>query len=181
MTDIYLYNLTNKIHSYNKEVLLKNLSHYLNKKPSEVKINTTENGKPWVSGVFYSISHSRNLLVQLFSKQGDVGIDIEFINKNRDFLKLAQRYFHHNEFTRLNSMPIDKARVLFFQLWSAKEAVCKLEGGRLWFYLKKNLLLNDRVITQYENISLNCLNLIKDFSFCIATQFKPSSLRVVHE
>jgi len=60
---------------------------------------------------------------------------------------------------------------LFYDLWTAKEAVCKAQGGRLWFYLNNNFL-NPRKSIKAKITGLNILQfkIISNFSVTLVTQ-----------
>ena len=77
----------------NNSLLLSNLSKYLDKDKDEIEITKNENGKPKTKGIFFSVSHSHNYLLQVFTKSSDIGVDIEKITQKRNYLKLASRYF----------------------------------------------------------------------------------------
>jgi len=71
-----------------------------------------------VMDVDFNISHSDNLVMVVLSRQATVGIDVE---KIRPLKSLAFRsVMQPHELTRIAQQP-----VLFFQLWSLKEAVVK--------------------------------------------------------
>lgn len=102
----------NKINAYkNKDDKVRSLigltlaHRYLNIK--EVKY--TENGKPFGNCGFFNISHSGDIVVLLSSKNNDVGVDIEHINRDKKKLdeyvfgtKMSQKEFIEN-WTRLEA------------------------------------------------------------------------------
>lgn len=145
-----------------KELLFNNLSHYLKKPKAEIKLYKNANGKPKTQGVEFSISHSQNTLVQGFCLTTKIGVDVEFIDSTRNVLSLAKRYFHKQEVKHLLALDEIEQVQHFYWLWTRKEALCKLQGGRLWYYLKTNVLnpnltldgSNDTVVIEsYDKIS----------------------------
>lgn len=163
-----------------RKKLLENLSHYLGKSVQEVNIQYNENGKPQVNGVYFSVSHCREKIIQIFSTDTEIGADIEFKNNKRPFLNLAQRYFHPNESEYLSKLPIEDATDLFYNLWTAKEAVCKAHGGRLWYYLADNYLTCDLNMSSVINgMNLQHFNRMRDFSLCIASSGKIENVKYV--
>ena len=69
------------------------------------------------NGIYFSISHSENLVVVAFD-EAPVGVDVEFI-KPRNFEKLAERYNIKIE------TPLD-----FYKWWTAYEAKYKNPNGK---------------------------------------------------
>ncbi len=180
MIYLHIYQIDNSIKSQSKIILQENLAHYL--KTDTFAITNNENGKPTTSGIHFSISHSKDRLVQAFSLQGELGVDIEFINDQRDYLKLAKRYFHLREYKLLKSLEQKNAALLFYNLWTVKEAVCKVQGGRLWFYLDDNYLDDKQKIHQtFKGLSIFQLDTIKGFSLTLATENPTEAVKLIHE
>jgi phosphopantetheinyl transferase len=166
---------------FSKDILLQNLSHYFNKKISTNDLVKNDNGKPSIAGLFFSISHSKNHLVQAFSLKSELGIDVEFIQYKRNILALAKRYFHAKEFEFLQAQSAAHACRLFYSLWSRKEAVCKAQGGRLWYYLHDNYLTADNhMATTIKGLSLTQLDCIPKFSLVIASQNSTDKIEIIH-
>jgi len=171
MIHLHQYEFGNDTKAHSKKKLIENLSHYLGKNQNEINIQNNENGKPYVSDIFFSVSHCKDKVVQIFSFSDEVGVDIEFRNSNRRYLNLAKRYFHKFEYNQLTTIPAQDSLKLFYNLWTVKEAVCKTNGGRLWYYLANNYLSNDmKIAPQTHGINVKCLNQITDFSLCIASK-----------
>ena len=77
----------------------------------------------------FSLSHSRNWISCVVSANAMVGVDIEVNDPSRDFVTSSQLAFHPNDYLWLLSQP-DAARAsAFYQLWSMREALFKLESG----------------------------------------------------
>lgn len=77
----------------------------------------------------FSLSHSRNWISCVVSANAMVGVDVEVNDPSRDFVTSSQLVFHQNDYLWLLSQP-DAARAsAFYQLWSMREALSKLESG----------------------------------------------------
>ena len=164
------------------DLLLSNLSHYLHKPTKKLKLKKTPNGKPIINGIHFSISHSKNVLVYAFSLGNQVGIDVESINPAREVLKLAKRYFHPDEFLFLKNFNKQEQAYRFFQLWTQKEALCKLDGGRLWFYLKENMLSSKKYTKNNDNpVFIQSYDKIPQFSLSIASTKEPNEIRFIEK
>lgn len=98
----------------------------------EITVQKQQSGKPvLLSGsqkLYISVSHSKGLQVTAISRF-EVGVDIE---KVRDiaFDDIAKRFFANEE------VPADKKD--FFEMWTKKEAVHKMNGSNLLKTLKQN-------------------------------------------
>ena len=82
----------------------------------------------------FSISHSGELSVTLYSKDGDVGVDVEKISVNRDIRGISERFFSCDERKYLEEREYSVED--FYKIWTAKEAILKFSGGALSDILK---------------------------------------------
>jgi len=184
MINIHTYDTSGQSKQDIKQILMENLANYLNKPCSHIKINTNKNGKPFTDGLFFSISHCRNKLIQVFSTDGDgeVGIDIEYKNSKRNYLKLAKRYFHINEYEHMQSLAKHEAIVLFYKLWTTKEAYCKYRGGTLWHFLEDNFLDDENtIVNKRKEVYLKEFNLYTNYAMSLATTTFSTSEIIKHD
>jgi len=143
-----------------------NTSRYL-------EIFKNANGKPYVKEpVYFSHSNSKNLYAYVISTDVDVAIDIERIRAKHDFMKLANRYFHDQEKQKLNQLSAKNQSLNFYQMWTQKEAWCKLEGGNLWSYLNRQLPCHQLKTQQKDSIHLSNISDICGFSGTVASRKK---------
>jgi phosphopantetheinyl transferase len=107
------------------------LSELLSCPPESIGFKLTTRGKPYLKGGDYhfSLSHSGNWLSLMINKEKPVGVDLEVI-KDRDFLKLAGRFFSPLEKKWLEEDPYNRSG-RFYQIWTQKEAVLKATGEGL--------------------------------------------------
>ena len=97
-------------------------------------IDTTEHGKPFVKdGPPFSIAHAGNLVACCVAAVGDVGIDVEFADTDRNIAGIAKRFFSGNETEWLRDKPADH----FFMLWVLKEAWVKAFGLSIFGNMQK--------------------------------------------
>jgi 4'-phosphopantetheinyl transferase len=111
--------------------LLRNVLAYYTGIPSaSLEFARRAQGKPYLlnSPIFFNLSHSGNFAVLAVSTRGEIGIDIETI-RARNFLAIAERYYHANELKQLLAIPEAEREELFFKLWTLKEAFFKATGG----------------------------------------------------
>ena len=108
------------------------LAYYTGLPSASLEFAKKEQGKPYLinvpSPIYFNLSHSGNVAALAVSAAGEIGVDIETI-RPRNFLAIAERYFHADELTQLLALPEAKREALFFQLWTLKEAFFKATGG----------------------------------------------------
>ena len=107
-------------------------SLYASIAPRDVKIEITKSGKPFfenIADLHFNISHSGSEVAIAFSTK-PVGFDMEVLDRKRDCLAIAERFFTAEE-SREVKMAGDSANKLFARLWTAKEAMLKLSGEGL--------------------------------------------------
>ena len=108
-----------------KLLLLKGLSDlFPNEKIDLELLQTTD--KPTYKNlpIHFSSSHSQDLVVVAFSETQEIGIDIEF-RKNID-IEIFKDFFHVQEKKSLQKSKTKS--VLFYNLWTKKEALLKTSG-----------------------------------------------------
>ncbi len=179
MIYLHVYQNTEDLKKQSKLLLHKNLSDYLHKDIIKGDITYNPNGKPIIKGMHFSVSHSKNVVVQAFNDSQALGVDVEYINNKRNYLALAKRYYHLEEFEQMKSLKPKHACQLFYTLWSLKEAVCKAEGGRLWYYLSQNYLQqNKQLVTKMNGMNLTTYNGIKGYSLALAS-YADTEIKVI--
>lgn len=99
----------------------------------EEKINffTSRLGKPYhkeIAGklnVDFNISHSGQIVIAAFSKNMEIGVDVQEIIKCPEYLEIAKNFFTIEEAANIEKEYDIK---IFYQYWSAKEAYLKALG-----------------------------------------------------
>lgn len=84
-----------------------------------------------------NVSHTRGLAAAAISTEGQVGIDVEFVDLTLDHAAVTARFYHADERAALARLPPLQRRAAFFALWTGKEAVAKALG----MGLERELLL----------------------------------------
>jgi len=120
--------------------LRKILSPYLSESPEKIRFEIASSGKPLHSKIFFSLSHSKNLALIAVSQKMPVGIDIEQVRPVPSKLLIAKRFFAQSEFKRLESLSESCQQSAFFDLWTAKEALTKAKGVRLFDELSQEVI-----------------------------------------
>ena len=138
--------------------------------PKEVLAD--KNGKPYIDGIFFNISHSNEYVAVAISDK-EVGCDIEKITDiNSD---IAKRYFSPKEYEKIIACESEEEKkILFFRLWTLKESFLKAIGLGLNQPLNSFTINFEKEITVTQNItekdySFYEYNGIKDYSLSICT------------
>lgn len=119
------------------------LGKYLKKKPSRILFKYNKYGKPMLSGLpdnvalCFNVSHSKEAALYAFTKVGEIGIDIEYINRNLVFEEIADKFFSSDEAAMLQEISEDRKAEVFFNYWTCKEAYIKAKGHGLSLPLEK--------------------------------------------
>ena len=96
-------------------------------------------GKPSLEGVagYVSVSHTKGYAVVAFSRESEIGVDVELVGRN--VLPVAGRFMPAE---LLESLPPDRQNITALVNWSAKEALFKITGD-LGGNFKENIWVGD--------------------------------------
>lgn len=108
------------------------LSHYANISPQDWRFILGEKDKPAIEKpplpLTFNISHTKGLIVCAVTLEHDIGIDVEYLERQSDILNIADRYFSSSETKELFSLPSDQQNSRFFDYWTLKESYIKAWG-----------------------------------------------------
>ncbi|MCW8108902.1 4'-phosphopantetheinyl transferase superfamily protein [Alteromonas ponticola] len=118
-------------------LLRKILSAYIaNSTPDSLVFTQNAWGKPQLvpnsQALHFNLSHSKDKVVIAVANKRVLGVDIEYMDRSRNFNNIAQHYFHPTEW---NDEIVEQNCILnmrrFYKLWTLKEALSKAEGQGL--------------------------------------------------
>jgi 4'-phosphopantetheinyl transferase len=112
------------------------LSNYLGLSPDKILFNYGINKKPIVeegANLQFNVSYSHNWIIIAVSSE-PVGVDIEFINPDFDYLNVMESCFMTEEIDTIKQA--SQPQKVFFQSWTRKEALLKATSLGLDDYLK---------------------------------------------
>jgi 4'-phosphopantetheinyl transferase len=136
-----------------RALVRKVLAHYTGIPSASLEFARREQGKPYLanapSPIYFNLSHSGNFAVVAVTTLGEIGIDIETI-RPRNFLAIAERYYHADELKQLTATPEAEREPLFFKLWTLKEAFFKATGGGISSGL-------DKAVFSFRNTMINAI------------------------
>ena len=110
------------------------LGRYLESAPGDVAFAYGEHGKPRLAGgldeaLRFNLSHAGCWGALVVSAGREVGVDIELIDRQLAFEKVAARYFSAQEAACLEQCAAWRRRRTFFRIWTRKEACLKGQGS----------------------------------------------------
>ncbi|MCB0795949.1 MAG: 4'-phosphopantetheinyl transferase superfamily protein [Flavobacteriales bacterium] len=105
------------------------LSGYLSVPPLEIEIRRGEHGKPFVEGsdVFFNLSDTKDAIAIGFTRDRELGIDVETLTRRVDHRSVSAHYFTPPE-VNLIERAGNSSKRRFLELWTRKEAVLKASG-----------------------------------------------------
>ncbi|SRR5579883_299816 len=104
------------------------LAGYLETDPRGIEFAYNPNGKPFVPGLFFNVSHSAGFALYAVSRTREVGVDIERIDPKFAAGQIPERFFSPLEVRTLRALPEHLQLEAFFRCWTRKEAFVKAVG-----------------------------------------------------
>lgn len=90
---------------------------------------------------YFSVSHTgaaeEGIAAVVVAETTPIGIDIQQLDPSVDWRRVAERRFPADDWALLSAMSDEIGRLLFFTLWSIREAFVKMEDGKLMPYLRQ--------------------------------------------
>lgn len=123
--------------------LRKILSEYVFVAPHEIRYQYNQRQKPELvpeinsETIQFNLSHSHDVAMVAITTSVPIGIDVEYIKKDLDYLALAQRFFSAEEYALLTALDGSERINGFFNCWTRKEAFIKAIGQGLYCSLKQ--------------------------------------------
>ena len=110
------------------------LTRYLDCSPDEVSFNYGAHGKPNLAGTAgeklrFNLSHAGRWGLVAVTREADIGVDVEQLDLNLDYEKIAARFFSVEEKAELERYGALRRRRGFYRIWTRKEALLKGQGG----------------------------------------------------
>lgn len=106
-------------------------------------ISVSENGKPYIEGFNFSISHSGGLVCVAIS-DSEIGVDLECSSKYHKWRSLQRRVLNPNE------VVLDCNNETMTKIWTQKEAIFKLNGERV--FSPNKIEVGDYCTSSFSNI-----------------------------
>lgn len=119
------------------------LGHYLALPPAALGFTIGEFGKPALAEVdagralSFNLSHAGDWIVVALAAGQPVGVDVEPIRPDLDFMTIARHQFSPEEVAALSAEEPGARRSAFFRCWTRKEAYLKARGQGLSYSLRE--------------------------------------------
>ena len=133
------------------------LGTYLDRNPASLEFIYGAYGKPALkmlpntTGLFFNLSHTADLAVYAVAATAPVGIDVEHITADFAMEEIAAVFLAQTEVAGLAKLPVDKRHTRLFQIWTRKEAYCKVRGYGLSQDLQEIDASDDTMASQEIN------------------------------
>jgi len=121
--------------------LRKFLALRLGVQPDAVELVYGRHGKPALSRRFaglelhFNIAHSEDVAVYAFSREREIGVDVEAVREMEDADEIAARFFSRSENDAYRALDPRERALGFFNCWTRKEAFIKAIGDGLCYPL----------------------------------------------
>ena len=122
-------------------ILRKILGSYLGVDPKALQFTRGKRGKPMLCDLFangsihFNMSHSEGLALYGFTRDHEIGVDIEFVRNIPEMDHIAEQFFSKRENDVFRSLPESKKKEAFFNCWTRKEAFVKAIGEGFFYPL----------------------------------------------
>jgi 4'-phosphopantetheinyl transferase len=113
------------------------LGNYVHVEPDHLQFNSGPHGKPALvqtssrNVLRFNLSHSHGLALYAFTRDREVGIDLEYIRPIAEAQQIAERYFSVQIRNALCNLPPAELSRQFFIYWTRMEAYLKARGDGL--------------------------------------------------
>jgi 4'-phosphopantetheinyl transferase len=110
------------------------LGEYLDVQPASLHFCYSSFGKPFLPPdsvpypIHFSVSHSDGLAVFAFSRDQEIGIDLERIRPTFEVERIAKAFLPPAELSKLHSLAPSERPVEFFRQWTRLESCAKTHG-----------------------------------------------------
>lgn len=135
--------------------LRKILGNYLGIAPQSIGFSQNRYGKPFLADdnnrLRFNLSHSNELALIAVTIEGEIGIDLEYVNVNFEILNTAASVFSTVEMEMLRNMNLSLQTAAFFCGWTRKEAFLKALGQG-FSYAPKQITVS--ILPEDSNVSL---------------------------
>ena len=112
------------------------LAGYLATDPGGLSFSYSKKEKPSLgpahaSDITFNVTHSGGIALFAFTRQREIGVDVEQVRRDFDMEAIARRFFSVPEQEQLAALPAEERVDAFFRCWTRKEAYIKATGDGL--------------------------------------------------
>lgn len=130
------YLLPSDKHTYviSRAILKRLLGRFTQVDEQKITIDYGRNGKPFLvgsTGLQFNIAHSGDVFVLAFTRGGEIGIDVESLEKDVNLSALQSYLFTPVEQSTFLQLEPSRRQEEFIRCWTRKEALLKATGDGL--------------------------------------------------
>lgn len=113
------------------------LGRYLDMAPGAIQFQYGPQGKPALAAgcgdgsLAFNLSHSHDMALYAFARRRAVGVDVEQVRPLAEAVNIARRFFSPQEVAAMQAAPAAQREMVFFEIWTRKEAYIKALGEGL--------------------------------------------------
>jgi 4'-phosphopantetheinyl transferase len=131
------------------------LARYTLADPATLQFITGANGKPKLApplagSIDFNLSHSHERALVAVNDRREIGVDLEFVKTDFEFLDVAKHFFTEREIASLAALRKSLQRQTFYKCWTGKEALLKAKGTGLSGQLDEVEIVLDREQVRIE-------------------------------
>ncbi len=110
------------------------LGRYLQIEPMDLHFDYDQFGKPHLdsssdsTSLRFNLSHSYELALCAVAWNREVGVDVEWINKDSTWEEVSETFFFPREVKDIHRVPANERQKRFLEYWTCKEAYIKATG-----------------------------------------------------
>lgn len=111
------------------------LAAYLELDPAQIELPADTHAKPAMPSptpLRFNLSHSRGLALVAISPAAEIGVDLEWIDRRRDVMRIAPRALGVAAARQVAAAPRASRQAAFHSAWTRREAVAKCLGDGVW-------------------------------------------------
>jgi 4'-phosphopantetheinyl transferase len=171
------------------------LGSYLGVAPGELQFSQGPYKKPCLDGYYatsglqFNLSHSQEYALLAFTRQRQVGVDIEYIHPLPDMKQITANTFSPLENRELEKLSPEQRLSAFYNFWTRKEAFVKALGKGLFYPLNQ---FSVSISSEEQNCHLNIdndpaeaarwaimgLNIAKEYAAALAVEGHDWQLKI---
>lgn len=146
----YLFEKDKNYYVVSRYLLRKIIGSYLNLPCEYISFGYGEYGKPFIDPLIndkslcFNLSHSKDMVMFIFSMNRFVGIDLEYTEKGYKGGSIIDRWFTLHEQSSYHRLPKEEQKRFFYHAWTTKEAYLKGLGKGITIPLDDIELIFDR-------------------------------------
>ena len=139
--------------------LRKLLSCYVEREPDYIEYEKNKYGKPFLTHdcrVQFNMSHSKDFAAYIIALDCEVGIDIEWMDKEMNIQDISDLVLSPSELLYLKELSLREKQEKFYTIWTKKEAIIKAIGKGLSYSLQEITVMDSVQISQfYHEVNQN--------------------------